>query len=56
VFAEKVRDGGVDGLIAFLADGNRGGSSRFNAIKASFWEQSQVMYAIFQKVIRSGWQ
>lgn len=56
VFAEKVRDGGVDGLIAFLANENRGASSRFNAIKASFWEQSRVMYAIFQKAIRSGWQ
>lgn len=56
VFAEKVRDGGVDGLIKFLADGNHGGTSRFNAIKTSFWETSQLMFAIFQDAIRSGRQ
>lgn len=56
VFAEKVRDGGVDGLINFLADENRGGGSRFNSIKASFWEKTRVMYAIFQNVFRSGLQ
>jgi phospholipid transport system substrate-binding protein len=56
VFAEKVRDGGVDGLIKFLVDENRGGGSRFNSIKTSFWEKSRVMYAIFQNVFRSGWQ
>ena len=56
VFAEKVRDGGVDGLIKSLVDGNRGGGSRFNAIKTSFWEESRVMYAIFQNMFRSGRQ
>jgi len=56
VFAEKVRDGGVNGLISFLADENRGGSSRFNSIKISFWEKSRVVYAIFQNVFRSGLQ
>lgn len=56
VFAEKVRDGGVDGLINFLADENRGGGSRFNSIKASFWEKTRVVYAIFQNVFRSGLQ
>ena len=56
VFAERVREGGVDGLIKYLAAENRGSSSRFNTIKASFWEQSRVMYAIFQNVFRSGWQ
>jgi len=54
VFAEKVRDGGVDGLIKFLVDGNRGGGSRFNSVKTSFWEKSRVMYAIFQNMYRSG--
>ncbi len=54
VFAEKVRDGGVDGLIKSLTDGNRGGSSRFNAIKASFWEKSRVMYAILQNMLSVG--
>jgi len=56
VFAEKVRDGGVDGLIKSLAAGNRGGDSRFNSIKTSFWEQSRVVYAIFGNMFRSGWQ
>ena len=56
VFAEKVRDGGVDGLIESLVDGNRRGGSRFNSIKNSFWEKSRVMYAIFQNVFRSGRQ
>ena len=56
LFAEKVRDGGVDGLIKFLVDENRGGGSRFNSIKTSFWEKSRVMYAIFQNVFRSGRQ
>ena len=56
VFAEKVRDGGVDGLIKSLAAGNRGGDSRFNSIKTSFWEQSRVMYAIFGNMSRTGWQ
>lgn len=54
IFAEKVRQGGVDGLIKFLADENSGGSSRFNTIKTSFWEKSRVMYAIFQDIFRSG--
>ena len=48
VFAEKIHDVGVDGLIKFLADENRGGDSRFNSIKSTFWEKSQVMYAIFK--------
>jgi len=56
VFAEKVRDGGVDGLIKSLVDGNRGGGSRFNSIKTSFWEKFRVLYAIFQSVFRSGQQ
>jgi phospholipid transport system substrate-binding protein len=56
VFAEKVRDGGVDGLIKFLVDGNRGGGSRFNTVKNSFWEKSQIMYAIFQNMVQSGRQ
>jgi phospholipid transport system substrate-binding protein len=54
IFAEKVRHGGVDGLIKFLADENSGGGSRFNSIKTSFWEKSRVMYAIFQDIFRSG--
>lgn len=54
VFAEKVRDGGVDGLIKFLVDKNREGGSRFNSIEPSVWEQSRVLYAILQNAIRSG--
>ncbi len=53
VFADKVRQGGVDGLIKFLSDQNRGGASRFNVIKVTFWEKSQVMLAILQNVFRS---
>lgn len=53
IFAEKVRRGGVDGLIKFLADENSGGRSRFNTIRTSFWEKSRVMYAIFQDLFRS---
>ncbi len=56
VFAEEVRAGGVNGLIKFLADGNREGGSRFNSIKASFWEKCRVVYAIFQNVFRRGGQ
>lgn len=56
VFAEKIRDGGVDGLIKFLVDGNRGGRSRFNSVKTAFWEKSRVMYAIFQNLFQSGRQ
>jgi phospholipid transport system substrate-binding protein len=56
IFAEKVRAGGVDGLIKSLVDGNRGGGSRFNSVKTSFWEKSRVMYAIFQNMVRSGRQ
>ncbi len=56
IFAEKVRDGGVDGVIKFLADENRGGGSRFNSIKTSFWEKSRVVYAIFQNMVWNGRQ
>ena len=53
LFAEKIREGGVDGLIRFLADGNRKGSSRFNSITNAFWEKSRVIYTIFQDIIRN---
>jgi phospholipid transport system substrate-binding protein len=56
VFAEEVRNGGVDGLIQFLADENRGAGSRFSSVKTSFWDRSRVMYAIFQDLFRSGLQ
>jgi len=52
IFAEKVRASGVNGLIKFLADGNREGGSRFNAVKASFWEKSRLMLAIFQNLFQ----
>lgn len=54
LFAEKVREGGIDGLINWLAEANRGGGSRFNTIKNSFWEKSRVIYAIFQSVFGGG--
>jgi len=56
IFAEKVRDAGIDGLIKSLADGNRGGASRFNSIKNSFWEKTHLLYAIFQDLFRGGRQ
>jgi len=56
VFAEKIREGGVDGLIKSLADGNRGGASKFNSVKDSFWQKSRVIYAIFQDLFRGGRQ
>jgi phospholipid transport system substrate-binding protein len=56
VFAEKVRDVGIEGLIKSLEDQNRGGSSRFNSIKNSFWEKSRVLYAIIQNVFAGGRQ
>lgn len=54
VFAEKVRDGGVDNLIRFLVDRNRDGGSRFNSVGSSFWEKSRLMHAIFQNMFQSG--
>jgi len=54
VFAEKMREGGVNGLIKYLADGNGTGDSRFKTIKTAVWEKSRLMYAIFQDVFRSG--
>ena len=54
IFAEKVRDGGVSGLIQFLADGNHEGSARFNSVKRAFWEKSRLMYAIFLNMFGGG--
>jgi len=54
IFGERVREGGVDGLIRFLVDKNRGGGSRFNSIKTAFWEKSRVVYAIFQSLFQGG--
>lgn len=56
LFSEKVREGGVDGLINFLVQQNQGGGSRFKSIEAAFWEKSRLVYAILKKVIRSGLQ
>ena len=56
IFAEKVRDGGVDNLIKFLVDRNHDGGSRFNSVKSSFWEKSRLMHAIFQNMFQSGQQ
>jgi phospholipid transport system substrate-binding protein len=54
VFAEKVRNGGVDGLIKFLVDANREGDSKSNSTKITFLEKSWIIYAILQNVLRSG--
>ena len=52
-FAERVRESGIDGLIISLAEMNRHGQSRFNTVKASFWEKSRLMYAIFRSLLQS---
>jgi phospholipid transport system substrate-binding protein len=52
VFAEKVRESGVDGLLRSLADGNRGGAPRFNLVRDSFWQKSRVLYQMFQDLLR----
>ncbi len=54
VFAEKVRDGGMDGLIKYLVDRNRQGRSRFGVARFAFLEKSRLMFAIFQNMLRSG--
>ncbi|MBE0620165.1 MAG: ABC transporter substrate-binding protein [Burkholderiales bacterium] len=56
VFAQKVREGGVDGLIIFLAARNRDGGSNFNSVKSAFWEKSRLMYAIFRNMVQGGRQ
>lgn len=56
VFAEEVREGGVDGLIEFLVARNREGGSSFNSVNSSFWEKSSLMYVIFQNMLRGGRQ
>lgn len=51
-FAEKIRAGGVEGLIKSLSDMNRKGDSRFNSMKASVWEKFRLMHAIFQGMMQ----
>ena len=54
VFADEVRDGGVDGLIRFLVDANRQRGSRFNSARSAFLEKSRLLYAIFHNMLRRG--
>jgi len=54
VFADEVRDGGVDGLIRFLVDANRPRGSRFNKARSAFLEKSRLLYAIFHNMLRRG--
>ena len=56
IFAEKVRDGGVEGLIKYLVDRNQDGASKFNSIESAFWEKSRLMHAIFQNLFQRGQQ
>ena len=42
----------MEGLIVFLVNENRGGASRFNSIKAAFWEKSRLVYAIMKNVLQ----
>jgi phospholipid transport system substrate-binding protein len=54
VFAEKVRIGGVDGLIKFLMDANREGNSKSSSTQFTVLEKSWITYAILQNMLRSG--
>ena len=54
VFAEQVSDGGIDGLIKFLVDGNRQGGSRFDSARSVFLEKSRLLFAIFHNLLRRG--
>ena len=54
VFAEKVRIGGVDGLIKFLVDANREGDAKSNSNRIAFLEKSWIIFAILQNMLRSG--
>ncbi len=56
IFAEQVRKGGVDGLIKFLADGNREVGSKFSSVKRSFLARTQIVYAILRNMLRGGGQ
>lgn len=56
VFAEKVREGGVDYLIKFLVDRNQDGDSKFKSVEYSLWEKSRLMHAIFQNLFQRGQQ
>ena len=53
-FADKVRDGGVDGLIKSLSDRNRQGESRFRSYKTAFMEQSRQIFAILHSALTGG--
>ncbi len=48
-FAEKVRDGGVDGLITSLSDKNRQGDAGFKPQQTRSFEMLQLMYVVVQR-------
>jgi phospholipid transport system substrate-binding protein len=48
-FAEKVRDGGVDGLITSLSDKNQQGDSRFKPDQTRSFEMLHFMYVAVQR-------
>ena len=56
IFAEKVRVGGVDGLIKYLAEANREGSSKLGSVRASLRAKTWALYAIIQNMFRGGQQ
>ncbi len=56
IFAEKVRLGGVDGLIKYLADANREGTSKLGSVRASLQAKTWALYAIIQNMFRGGQQ
>ena len=48
-FAEKIRDGGVDGLIKSLSDKNGQGDSQFKADQTRSFEMLHLMYMAIQR-------
>lgn len=56
LFAEKIRAGGVDGLIKFLEEGNREGGSKLAAITHSLRDKAWIIYAIIHDMVRGGLQ
>lgn len=56
MFAEKVRLGGVAGLIKFLEDHNREGGSKLAAVGHSLQAKTWALYAIIQNMFRGGRQ
>jgi len=53
-FADRVRDGGVEGLLKSLADQNRHDDSRFKSYQAAVLERSRHFFALLHSALTSG--